>query len=269
MKNFVAGLRDYWRAQQLLFRQGLWTAFLVPGILSVLYFPISIVIAVVAMTGAADYVHDHWIPASLQSPVTMWVLAVFLWFVAIYVGFLLFRNVIMILYSPVLAYLSETAEEQTLDHEKPGFDWKEAVHSAGRGTGMSILTLILALVALLLGWLVALIPVIGGLVAVPWMALSQFYLAGLGFCDPPMERRKKTIRETFRHAWQHRGRTIGHGAGFSLLLLIPVAGWFLAPSYGIVAGTLGVIASDADGREPEGPAAISNDSSLRSTSELR
>jgi CysZ protein len=66
-----------------------------------------------------------------------------------------------------------------------------------------------------------------------------------------MERRNKSVRETFRHAWNHRGRMIGHGAMFALLLLIPVAGWFLAPSYGIVAGTLGVIDTERDGWIPE------------------
>ncbi len=246
MKNLIAGLKDYWRAQRLLFRKGLWTAFLVPGILSVLYFPVSIVIAVMVMTGAAEYVHDHWVPASMQGPVALWTLAVFMWFAAIYVGFILFRNVIMILYSPVLAYLSETAEDRELGNEKKGFDWKEVVHSAGRGTGMGLLTLVMALVALILGWGLALIPLVGGLVAIIWMAGTQFYLAGLGFCDPAMERRKRSISETFSHAWRHRGRTIGQGLGFSLLLLIPIAGWFLAPSYGIVAGTLGVIDLEVD-----------------------
>lgn len=248
MSNLVAGLRDFWRAQRLMFRKGLWTAFLVPGILGVLYFPASIVIAVTVMTGAADHVHDHWIPASAQGPLTMWMLAVVLWFTAVYVGFLLFRNVIMILYSPVLAHLSETAEDREFGKEKPGFDWAEALHSAGRGTGMSLLTLVMGMGAMTLGWGLALVPVVGGLVAVVWMALTQCYLAGLGFCDPPMERRGSTMRETFAHAWLHRGRTIGHGAGFSLLLLVPVVGWFLAPSFGIVAGTLGVI--DTENRTP-------------------
>jgi CysZ protein len=241
MKNLIAGIRDYWRAHCLLFRKGLWTAFLVPGILSVLYFPVSVVVAVAVMTGAADWVHDHWIPASLQGAFTMWILTIFMWLAGIYVGFLLFRNVIMILYSPVLAHLSETAEDRELGNEKQAFDWKGMLHSAGRGTGMSVLSLVMALAALVLGWGLALVPVVGGLVAIAWMAVTQFYLAGLGFCDPPMERRMKSVGQTFSHAWRHRGRTIGHGVGFSVLLLIPVAGWFLAPSYGIVAGTLGVI----------------------------
>lgn len=246
MKNLIAGIGDYWCAQRLLFRKGLWTVFLVPGILSVLYFPVSIVIAVTVMTGAADYIHDHWLPAFLQGAVTMWVLAVFMWFAAIYVGFLMFRNVIMILYSPVLSHLSESAEDRQLGRDTQGFDWKEMLHSAGRGTGMSLLSLAIGVVALVLGWCLALIPLVGGLIAIAWMAVTQFYLAGLGFCDPPMERRQMSVGETLAHAWRHRGRTIGHGIGFSLLLFIPIAGWFLAPSYGIVAGTLGVIDTEGE-----------------------
>lgn len=241
MKNLIVGIKDYWQAHRLLMRKGLWTAFLVPGILSLLYFPLSIIIAVLTMTGVAEYIHDNWLPAFLQGAITMWILAIFMWFAAIYVGFLLFRNVIMILYSPVLSYLSETAEDRELGHDKKGFDAREALHSAARGTSMSLLTLLIALAALLFGWTLALIPFIGGLIAIAWMAATQFYLAGVGFCDPALERRQFTIRKTFAHAWKHRGRTLGHGLGFALLLFIPVAGWFLAPSYGIVAGTLGVI----------------------------
>jgi|GEM_PF-2062108 len=42
----------------------------------------------------------------------MWFLTIVLWFAAIYLGFLLFRNVIRTLYSPVLSHLSEMAEDR-------------------------------------------------------------------------------------------------------------------------------------------------------------
>ena len=241
MRNLLAGLRDHWRAQRLLFRKGLWPLFLVPGIISLLYFPVSILLAITLLTGVADFVHDQWVPGFLQGTVTMWALAVFFWFAGIYLGFLMFRNVVMIICSPVLAHLSEAAEDRQVGVESNGFDWKEALHSAGRGTAMSLISLVLALAGFALSWLLALIPVVGGLLAILFLPCVQFYLAGVGFCDPPLERRQASIGGTFRHAWRHRGRMIGHGMGFSLLLLIPFAGWFVAPSYGIVAGTLGVV----------------------------
>jgi CysZ protein len=241
MRNLFAGFRDYWQAQRLLFRKGLWPLFLIPGVISALYFPFSILVALYFLGDAAGFVHDNWLPAFLQGAVTMWMLAIFMWCAGMYLGFLLFRNIVMILYSPVLSYLSEAAEDRKLGKDRPGFDWKEALHSAGRGTAMSLVTLGLALVALLLSWLIALVPVIGGLLAIILMPLVQCFLAGLGFCDPPLERRGTSIRGTFRHAWCHRGRTIGQGAAFTALLFIPLAGWFLAPSYGIVAGTLAVV----------------------------
>lgn len=250
MRNLFAGLRDYWRAQRLLFRKGLWPVFLVPGVVSVLYFPISIGLAYLGLGRAAEFVHDHLVPAALQGAATMWVIAIVSWAVGLYLAFLLFRNVVMIIYSPVLSYLSEAAEDRQLGAERSGFDWREALHSAGRGTAMSVITLVLALAGLVFSWVLALIPVVGGLLAVVFLPCVQFYLAGIGFCDPPLERRQVTIGGTFRHAWRHRGRTIGHGMGFSLLLLIPIAGWFLAPSYGIVAGTLGVVETEFTADSP-------------------
>ena len=110
MSNILAGLQDFLRAQSLLFREGLWPLFLIPGLLSLLYLPLSAVLSFFLLRGLGTYVHDNWVPGFLQSQFTLIVLSVFLWIVVIYLGFLLFRNVIMILYSPILGFLSEAAE---------------------------------------------------------------------------------------------------------------------------------------------------------------
>jgi CysZ protein len=106
---------------------------------------------------------------------------------------------------------------------------------------VSVLTLLFALIGLVTSFLVGLVPVIGTVVAAAFMPLFTIYLAGVGFCDPPLDRRGGGIGGTFTFAWRNRGRVFGHGLGFTVLLMIPVAGWFVAPSYGVVAGTLGVV----------------------------
>ncbi|MEO1837379.1 MAG: hypothetical protein ABGZ49_18005 [Akkermansiaceae bacterium] len=47
--------------------------------------------------------------------------------------------------------------------------------------------------------------------------------------------------------WRNCGRV--SGIGFTLLLMIPVVGWVLAPSYGVIAGTL---AAAGDWEQGEG-----------------
>lgn len=106
---------------------------------------------------------------------------------------------------------------------------------------MSLLTLLFALIGLCTSFLVSLLPLIGGLVATVVMPVMQALLAGLGFCDPALERRGYSVGESLSFAWRNRGRVFGQGLGFTVLLLVPVVGWFLAPAFGVVAGTLGVV----------------------------
>ena len=112
MRNIWAGFKDYGRAQRLLYRDGLWPLFLIPGILSLFYLPLSMVLGYIVLGDFTSYVHEHWVPGFLQGALMKILLALFIWVVALYLGFLLFRNVIMILYSPILAFLSEATERR-------------------------------------------------------------------------------------------------------------------------------------------------------------
>jgi CysZ protein len=252
MGNFTAGLNDYLRAQRLLFREGLWPLFLVPGILSLLYLPLSAVLASFFLKDFTSYVHENWVPDFLQSPLTEMILTCFLFLMSLYLGFLLFRNVIMILYSPILSFLSEatelTAAGLTREEDAPEFSISGAVKSALRGTTMSFLSLIFSLIGLITAFSLAMIPVIGAVLAAILMLLLTVYLAGVGFYDPPLERRQAGIGASLTFCWRNRGRVSGIGFGFTLLLMIPVVGWVLAPSYGVIAGTLAA-AGDLQGGE--------------------
>lgn len=245
MGNFTAGLRDYLRAQRLLFREGLWPLFLVPGMISLLYLPLSAVLAFFFLKDFSSYVHENWVPDFLQSSLTQMILSGFLFLMSLYLGFLLFRNVIMILYSPILSFLSEATERTaaglTREEDAPGFSLSGAVKSALRGSTMSFLTLMFSLIGLIAAILLTMIPVIGAVLAAILMPLLTVYLAGVGFYDPPLERRQAGIGGTLAFCWRNRGRVSGIGFGFTLLLMIPVVGWVLAPSYGVIAGTLAAV----------------------------
>ena len=262
------GLLDYWRAHRLLFRKGLWPLFLIPGIVSLTYVPLVAVFTFLFLRDVTVAIHDRWVPDALQSDFTQIVLALSLFAVGVSGGFILYRNAIMVLYSPILAYLSEASERHAYgtvpEGPSRGITLRGACASAMRGTGLSLLTVLFALLGLLVGLVISLIPLIGGLAAAVLVPAWQFYLAGVGFCDPPLERRGYRIRHTLRHAWRFKWRTLGQGTGFSLLLLLPVVGWFLAPSYGVVAGTLGTVAilKEEEMSEDEGRA---GDSDLQPT----
>jgi uncharacterized protein involved in cysteine biosynthesis len=237
MHEFLFGAKCYWRAWKLAWKEHLWHLLLIPGLIGVLYFPLIAVVTYRYGGGVARYMRDHWVPDFLKQKVYFILVAVAIWMLGLYVGFILFRNVVMILYAPALSYLSRKTEEKAVENthfaEEDSF-----LAGALRGIGMSLTSLVLAIGLFCFCVVLLIIPLIGQLGMAVLLPVSQMFLAGHGFMDPTLERRHFTVAQSFRFAWGRRRRTMGCGAVFVLLTMIPIAGWFLAPTLGIVAGTL-------------------------------
>ena len=216
----------------------MWPLLLVPGLISLFYFPVMALLTIGFGSRMADYVRDHWLPEFLRQKVPVLLIAVLFWLLALYLGFLLFRNVIMILYAPVLTFISAKTEENARPGTLPPTEAGGMIRGAVRGIGMSLLSLLLAVTGLVLACVLLIVPVIGQLIMAVLLPLWQMFLAGHGFLDPTLERRTFGVRRSLRFVWQHKRRVAGCGCGFVLLSLIPAIGWFLGPTLGVVAGTL-------------------------------
>jgi CysZ protein len=238
MKEILAGLRCYGRAHRLIVAHKLWRLILIPGLLSFLYFPLVIMVTFYGLRPVTSYLHEHWVPTFLQSGFTLFLISLVVWIAGLYLGFLLFRNVIMIICSPLLSYLSETVEKVYGGLAAPAFTWQGVGKEIARAAVLSFLALLISLVTFAVCLVIGLIPILGAVIAFILMTLIQGYLAGVGFADPVLERRRYSISATLRFTRQHRPRLMGVGFGFLLLVAIPLVGWFIAPSYGMVAGTL-------------------------------
>lgn len=241
LHHFLSGMKDYFRAGRLILRHRLWPWLLVPGLVGLVYFPGMLWLAWSFMGDSAGYLRENWIPNWLDYAVVVWIITAAVWLGGGYLGFSIYRNVVMIIYGPVLAIVSEKTEagiraEPTAPGEQ-GSMWR----GMKRGVLMSCTSLLLSLLALVFCWALVLIPIVGGLLLAVALPLCQMFLAGQGFLDPTLERKGYRIGGSFGFCWRNRMRTIGCGAGFLLLTLIPVVGWFLAPGFGIVAGTRAVL----------------------------
>jgi CysZ protein len=238
MHRFLQGLRSYGPAAGLVFKAGLWVHLLIPGLIALLYFPAVVWVALVYGGSFAAYVRDHWLPEFLRNGVMVGLITVTLGALGIYTGFMLFRNVVMILYAPVLTYMSARTEAKA----RPGVPLSDAgegiVRGAVRGITMSLASLALAVACLILCLFLLLVPIIGQLGMIVLLPLTQMFLAGHGFIDPTLERRALGVRDSLRFAWRHRLVVAGCGCGFVLLSLVPVIGWCLGPTLGVVTGTL-------------------------------
>jgi CysZ protein len=241
LQELLAGLKCHRRAHRLVIDHKLWRLIIIPGFLSLFYLPLVIWVTFYGLKPLTRYLHENWVPEFLQSAFTLLLLGILVWALGIYVGYLLFRNVIMILCSPLLGYLSETTEKVEGGIEPPKFTWKGVGPEILRAIGLSLLSLLVSAGAFFICLIIGIIPVLGAVVAFVLMTLIQAYLAGVGFADPALERRRFTISATLKFARRHRPRLMGVGLGFVILMAVPVVGWFLAPSYGIIAGTLAAL----------------------------
>jgi len=216
----------------------MWPLLLVPGLVSLFYFPIITFLTFRYGGRVANYIRDHWLPQILKQKYSVWLITVLLWLMGFYLGFILFRNVVMILYAPVLGYISGKTEENSRPGALAPVPSTGMVRGAVRGISMSLFSLVLAIGGFILCCVMLIVPVIGQVFMAVLLPLWQMFLAGHGFVDPTLERRSFRVRQSFRFVWGHRRRVMGCGCGFVLLSLIPVLGWFLGPTLGVVAGTL-------------------------------
>lgn len=228
----------------------MWKVAIVPALMSFFYFPLVFLGSIFGFGEVGMWLNENLMWEPMQSPWTAAILAIVLGAVGLYVAFLVFRNVIMILYTPFLGFLSETAEKKEYGYGGPEFSFKGLAYEIYRGILVSLITLAWSLMLMVVCWLFLLVPVVGGLMSIVGLTLVQMYFAGVGFADPAMERRRYSVRESLSFAWRHRARLLGCGAGFVLILLIPLIGWLLAPTYGVIAGTLS--AADILGPRIEG-----------------
>jgi uncharacterized protein involved in cysteine biosynthesis len=237
MTNFWAGFSDYFGAGRIILENRLWKWLIAPGILSLLYFPTLFWLGWNFLDDGAGYLRDRWLPGFLQHPAIVWIVTGALAVGLAYLGFVVYRNVIMISYSPVLAYVSERVEAAIHPGRPAARNPASMLDGARRAVLMSVISLGLSLLCLLGCLALLLVPVIGGVLMGVLLPVSQMFLAGHGFVDPTLERKGNDVKRSFQVAWANKLRMIGCGAGFTLLTLIPFAGWFIAPGWGIVAGT--------------------------------
>ncbi len=241
MKNFFAGLSSYREAHRVVRRYRLWPYLVLPGILSLFYLCGLLVLAILYVDDLSAYLFTQHFPAAWQGPVFSLVAQALIWLVLLVLGYLTYQQVVLILFSPLLGVLSETVEKKLTGQEAPAFSIANSLKDIWRGVRVNLRYLFRSLLWSIPAWLAIFIPAAGALLSPLLLFIIQAYYGGAGLVDPNLERRRYTVAQSVDFVKQHRGRVLGVGSGFLLLLMIPLVGWFLAPSYGTIAAALAVL----------------------------
>ena len=148
----------------------------------------------------------------------------------------IFSTIFLVIGTPYFSFISSKTEEIISGHTYP-FKFGIFIKELKRGISISLRNSIKQLVLILLITLLALLPLLD-IVAPLLTFMVQAYYNGVLITDYTLERRGFSVRQSEGFYKLHKPEMFGIGLGFMFLLLIPVVGWFMAPTYGLVASYL-------------------------------
>lgn len=249
VSQILSGLTAYFRVPRALFRYRLWPFQLLPAF-------ISLVLSLILFAGIY-FLAGHfskWFDGLVEVPYqwlddTVNVTIGILTFIALLAGFFfVHKHLALILLAPFLGAIAE----ETLKAVKGDSYIKSdltVVQSLGRSAKINLQYILRELIANLLFLTCGVIPAIGSILSASGMFLTQSRFLGYGLMDFPLENRGLSVAESDRFARDRTGLSIGLGAGYLFLMMIPFIGWMFAPTFGTVAGTLRAI--DELERDPQ------------------
>lgn len=249
-KDFFVGLKAYFKAFFFLFDHNLWIYFSIPVLLFAL------------MYMSADYVHQDllkfdfhnqlsqidfqkelkefkwfkWSPADSKEIELIVVSAKVIFIVAV---LRLKRYLILILMSPVLAFISSKIEFILVEN-KYAWDGKQFMQDIYRGVNFSIRNMFRQ--AVIMGTWYVFVAIFKDLDNFSWV-VSFFvgsYYYGASLMDYTNERRRLSWEDSINYLRSRYGMTLAIGMVFYSLFIIEFVGFIVAPIAGVVAATLAI-----------------------------
>ena len=236
-RDFRDGLRAFGEALLIIRQHKLWGYVLLPGGLS-LIFGAGIAFLAYSVSGNfSDWITDKY-PWEFGAGFVRKISG-FLGSAVIIAGAVLaYKYVILILVAPFMSPLSEKVESYIRGEGAISvpFSMSRVLRELVRGIRIGLRNIFREIFLTLLLLMAGGIPLIG-LLSGPAMFAVQSYFAGFGNMDYTLERHMG-VRGSVEFVRDYRGLAVANGMVFLLLLMIPVAGLFLAPSLATVAATV-------------------------------
>lgn len=251
LRQWQAGVFAFFRATPFLFKNGMGWWYLVPILL---YF----ILFLAAFFGFSQWASpniENWVSSRLNIPlakedINWWnstrvfltKSAVFLsgWIVKLLIISMLskfMKYVILIIMSPVLAYISEKTEAILTNEEIP-FNLTQFLKDVVRGVFFALRSLTAELIIILgIGAIGFFIPLAFPFIPLFLFIVNCFYI-GVSLMDYVAERRRLSVRQSMYFMRRNKGTLIGLGCMFNLIYLLPFIGMVVAPINGVVAAVL-------------------------------
>ena len=238
MVSFLRGLAYYPRAFLLLTSHRLWPHLLLPGLLSLVLAGLVLAAAVAAAIGVGPWIRSFELGPQWLSNVLAFAMQLAVFVFAMSVFLVLHKHIVLVALSP---FLADLAARTLVAVEGPtalvgGFAFVPSfIRTARINLRYLVRELFFCAVVFASGLV---LPIVGSVVSTVCMFAIESRYCGYGLFDFPLEHQKLNVRQSFDFVRTRWALATGVGAGYLLLMIVPLFGWMVAPALGTIAGTL-------------------------------
>jgi CysZ protein len=148
--------------------------------------------------------------------------------------FSFFKYLVLIIGSPLFAYLSEKTEA-TIEGKEYSFEWSSIKKDCARSIKLDLRNCGWQSVYLLALIVLSLIPVVGWITPIIALLMECYYF-GFSMLDYSFARASLSPVQSIQFTGKHKGLAIGNGFLFYVMHILII----LAPAYAVIAATLSV-----------------------------
>lgn len=240
--NIKLSIKAFINAHELIWQKGFWKFFIITAFISTIFFISTFSPAMIYSQSIVNWIFT-FIPNSSEIKLIDFLVRILylLFSIAIrllilLVYFSIFRNFVMILLSPLMAYIAEKTAHQ-LGFETNKFDWNIFFKNTWRGVIINIQIFFKELFLILILIIFSFAPGFG-IITPLILILVQCYFYGFSMMDYSMELKSYSVNQSISFMQKNKSLAIAIGGIFYIFFLIPYFGWILAPVYGTVAATI-------------------------------
>ncbi|MCX6317957.1 MAG: EI24 domain-containing protein [Bacteroidetes bacterium] len=241
LKEIVIAVQSWGEAHRFIRQHRLFKWIMLPGIIYIFLFVAGMFIFWQSADHVVSWVSNQLsIETWLQKKRNEWLSFLFvmtgmmLRLMLFLFYFSLFKYLILIIGSPVFAYLSEKTEA-IIEGKEHAFNWPDIRKDCVRNILLALRNCGWQSVYLVALILLSLVPVVGWITPVVALLMECYYF-GFSMLDYSIARTGFTPAQSIAFTGHHKGLAIGNGLLFYMMHLIVI----LAPAYAIIAATLSV-----------------------------
>jgi len=241
LKEIVIAVQSWSEAHRFIQEHRLIKWIIIPGIIYTLLFIAGMYFFWSSSNDAVSWISQQLrIEPWLQKARSEWLsfffvmMGMMLRLILVLFYFSLFKYLILIIGSPVFAYLSEKTEA-IIDGKEHTLNWPDLKKDAFRGIKLALRNSVWQSVYLIALILLSLLPLVGWITPIIALLMEGYYF-GFSMLDYSFARNDFTPAQSIHFTGQHKGLAIGNGVLFFLMHIVIV----LAPAYAVIAATLSV-----------------------------